>query len=116
MDWRDHSIIGPGQCFGHVQAVAAHSPDEPGHWPQSPKLRRRKRFARAKLAGGMNKGTGRMIDNDQFGLVEIKHFPKFLGNSELIGAIFSWERAIISQGEKLFRVRLDVASMGQWKA
>src|SRR5436309_6700795 len=76
---------------------------------------RRKRLARVKLAGGVNEGAGRMIDNHQFGLVEVKHFAKFLGNSDFIGAIVRGERPVVSQGEKLLRVRPDVASMGQRK-
>src|SRR5215471_16016247 len=113
MYWRNHSIVGPGQGFGHVKAVAAHGPDELRHGSQRPKFMRRKWLACSKLARWVDDGAGWMIDYHQFGLVEIKHLPKLLGNSELISAIFRRKRPIIPQGEKLLRVRLDIAPVGQ---
>src|SRR5260370_19255115 len=101
MRWRDHSIVRPDQGFGHVKAVAAHCADQLRHWTQGPKFVRRKRFSRAKLARRMNDRAGWMINNYQFGLVEIKHLPQLLGNPELISAIFGWERTFITQGKKL---------------
>src|SRR5689334_13871172 len=109
MHWRNHSIIGSSQCFGHILAVAAYRPSEPGDWTQRPKFMRRKRLVRAKLARRMNDSAGRMIDDNQFDLIEVKHFPKLLGNSDLVCAIFRWERVVVAQREKFFRVGIDIA-------
>src|SRR6267378_1330015 len=115
MNWRNHLIVGMGQLFGHVEAIAAVGVDEWSYLPQSPELMFWKRFAGSQLARRMNYRAGRVIHHYQPGLLEIKHFPQFFGNSNFIGPIFRWECQITAQGKEFLRVRVDVTALSQRK-
>ena len=64
----------------------------------------------------MDFDVGFVIDGDEFGFVEIKHFAEFLGDLKLEGAVARRESLFVADPNEFLGIGIDVAAGGEREA